>query len=90
MSETRRALPRKAISTGIKLLVISLAVGLGLSALGISARDVLGWLGGTVGEAVGVGANLLEWAWSYVILGAAIVLPIWLILAAVRHLQRRK
>lgn len=81
---------RKAISTGIKLLAISLAVGLGLSVLGVSARDVLGWLGGTVGEAVGVGANLLEWAWSYVILGAAIVLPVWLILVALRHLQRKK
>ena len=81
---------RKAIIIGVKLLVISLAVGLVLSVLGISAPDLLGWVGGTLGEAVGMGTALVQWAWSYIILGAAIVVPVWLVVAAVRRLQRRR
>ena len=89
MAERRSPLPRGAVGTGIKLLLASLAVGLGLSVLGVSARDVLGWVSGTLGDAVGVGASVLDWAWGYVILGAAVVVPVWLVVVAVGHFKKR-
>lgn len=82
-------MPRKLIVTGVKLLLASLAVGILLSVLGITPRDILDWAGIKAQDAVEVGRSLIDWAWTYIILGAAVVIPVWLILLGWRYLRKR-
>ncbi len=73
----------------IRLLMLCLAVGLGLSFFSI---DPVGILTDTVRTVLSVGAllgRLIDWALPYVLLGAVIVVPITLLAALLRLLRRR-
>jgi len=71
--------------TGVfKILVVSLVTGAGLSALDLSAADILIELGLTperVMDLLQVGA---AWALPNIILGSMIIVPIWLVVALFR------
>jgi hypothetical protein len=80
-------LPR-VLSTVIKIAVLSLIVGLLMSVFGVRPLEVLSATGSALRDLVdwlkwGVG-----WAWKYIVLGAAIVVPLWLLLFAFRTLRR--
>lgn len=73
--------------TAIQLVIASVLVGAFLAFWGISPREfwagafdffkgLLGWLGDSVGEIV---TNLL----TYLLFGAAIVIPVWLIMRVI-------
>ncbi|WP_299810748.1 DUF6460 domain-containing protein [uncultured Roseibium sp.] len=68
------------LSTVIKIAVISLLVGAGLSLIDISAEDILGFVGLSP-MALWVYLNLfIDWAIPNMIVGAFIVVPVWLII----------
>ncbi|KZM51654.1 DUF6460 domain-containing protein [Labrenzia sp. OB1] len=68
------------LSTVIKIAVFSLLVGAGLSLIDISADDILGYVGLSP-MALWVYLNLfIDWAIPNMILGAFIVVPVWLII----------
>lgn len=80
------ALPRITTATVVKLVVASLCVGLVLAWLDKDPIDLLYWARGVITNLLywtsGVISNLLGNATSsvkYVLLGAVIVVPIWLI-----------
>jgi hypothetical protein len=79
--------------TGIQLVIASVLVGAFLAFWGISPREfwsgafeffkgILGWLGDSVGEIV---TNLL----TYLLFGAAIVIPVWLVLRIINGPGRK-
>jgi hypothetical protein len=72
-----------------KLVLLSIVVGLILSVLGLDPRDLLGSLRRLVSHIWEMGFEIVEWVWGYLILGAAVVLPIWLIVRLVRAPQGR-
>lgn len=76
-------MPRNIVGTIVKIAVLSLIVGLILSALDISPARVLEGLGVTARDAIDSGASLVAWALEYVVVGAVIVVPIWLIVAVI-------
>jgi uncharacterized membrane protein len=83
-------MPSNILATVVKLLLASLAVGLGLSALDItSLKEVLAGIGELARYAVDQGGDLAAWAFGYIVLGAAVVVPVWLIIALFRRLRRR-
>ena len=57
----------------------SLAVGLVLAVLGVTPVDVLDGASRAAKGAWGAVSGVLGWAGSYILLGALVVLPVWLL-----------
>ena len=60
-------------------MVFSLIVGLLLSFFDINPTELLAAFGETAEMIFGVVADIIEWAVKYILLGAVVVVPIWLI-----------
>ena len=72
------SIKRFTFATFIKLAIASLVVGWLLSVLGITPQDLLTKLSG-LGLGPWAGASdFAGWAGAYVLLGALVVLPVWL------------
>ena len=77
------------LATALKLLLASLAVGLVLSALNITSAQVFNRIALLARYTVDTAGDLAVWAFGYIILGAAVVMPIWLIIAVFQRIRRR-
>lgn len=75
--------------TLLRLFFYSLIIGLALSALDITPESLLGAIGGTVENIFRVVVDAIEWAVPFVLIGAVVVVPIWLVFAAWRFIRRR-
>lgn len=71
---------RVNIGTVIKLAIASLVVGWVLSVLGVTPADVMAKFSGLANGLWAGSRDFLGWAGGYVLLGALVVLPIWLAL----------
>ncbi|PHP66263.1 hypothetical protein CSC94_15145 [Zhengella mangrovi] len=67
-----------------KILVISLITGAGLSALNLSAADILQQLGLTPERVLGLLQRGAEWAIPNIVLGSMIIVPVWLVVYLLR------
>ena len=72
------------LSTFFKIAVISLLVGAGLSFVNITAQDILGSVGMSPLELWIYLMEFRDWAIPNMILGAFIVVPIWLVIYLIR------
>lgn len=63
----------------IRLAVISLIVGIILSALGLSPYDIINSLRTLAQRIYEMGFDAVEWVFRYFLLGAVVVFPIWLV-----------
>ncbi len=77
-------MPQNITSTIIKVVVWSLVIGLLLAAFDIQPKALLEGLGETVQSIFDLVASFIEWTVPYILLGAVVVIPIWLIMAAIR------
>ena len=75
---------KSATSTAIKIAVASLGVGLILSLFDIKPQDLMRNLGETVVEIFNLMVGVVEWSVPYILIGAIVVVPIWLIRVAIR------
>ena len=64
----------------VRLILVSVLVGVILSALGLDPLDILHSLERLVRNIWNMGFDAVRWLWGYFLLGAVIVIPIWLIL----------
>ena len=80
---------RNISRTLLRLFFVSLIIGLALSVLNVSPESLLGAIGGTAESIFQVAVDALKWAVPYVLIGAVVVLPIWLVLSAWRLIRRR-
>ncbi len=71
----------------LKLALWSLVVGVILSLFDLTPRVLLAKLGGTAEAVFDFAVSAVEWAVPYVLLGALIVVPIWLLTAGWRKLK---
>ena len=74
----------------IRLAVLSIVVGIVLSALGINPQNLVYHLNLLARRIYDMGFGAVEWALSYLILGAMVVVPIWLIARFFGALGTRK
>lgn len=81
--------PKTVLSTILKLAVVSLIVGLLLSWLDITPEDIFANFGDTVLAIFNKAEDLVEWGAGYIVIGAVIVVPIWLVIAVVNALSGR-
>ncbi len=75
--------------TLIRLIFYSLVLGLVLSAVDVSPESLLGAIGGTAENIFLVVVDAVEWSVPFVLIGAVVVIPIWLIMSAWRFIRRR-
>ncbi len=61
-----------------KLLIASLLVGLALDFFNISPTDLIHDIPATMGKIYDVIIGVFEWGGKYVLLGAIIVVPVWI------------
>lgn len=63
----------------VRLAVLSIIVGIVLSALGITPRNLFYHLDILVRRLYDMGFGAIEWVVQYMILGAMVVVPVWVI-----------
>lgn len=63
----------------IRLALISIAVGIVMSALGIDLSNFFDRLNTLLRNLYDLGFGAIEWVLQYMLLGALIVVPIWLV-----------
>jgi galactitol-specific phosphotransferase system IIC component len=71
------------------LVLLCLLVGLFLDSLGVSARGMLDNTWATMLSVVRLGENAFQWALPYTLLGAVVVVPVAVLLFALRRFLRR-
>jgi hypothetical protein len=77
------------IGTVLKLLVASLIVGAILMWLDLDALGLLRWAGDALRNLAASMGDIFRWAIGPILLGATVVVPIWLILLLVRRARGR-
>ncbi len=81
---------KSTFSTVVKLAVISLLVGMALAFFDITPQRLLENLGSTVIEIYRLILRFLRWSLEYILIGAVVVLPIWLALYLVRMARKKE
>ena len=82
-------MPRITLRTIVKIILACLVVGLVLSTLDIDPRNILQSAQGAIEWLIEVGGEFFAWAVTYILIGAIVVIPIWLLTYAVKALKRR-
>ncbi len=67
-----------------KLILLSILIGVVLSALGLDPWNIVKSVTDLIRNVWNMGFDALRWLWQYFLLGAVLVIPIWLILRLVR------
>ena len=67
-----------------KLVLLSILIGVVLSALGLDPLNIFKSVEDMIRHIWNMGFDAVRWLWQYFLLGAVIVIPIWLILRLVR------
>jgi hypothetical protein len=68
----------------VRLILLSIVVGVILSAIGLDPWNIARSLERLVRGIWDMGFEAVAWVWRYFLLGAVLVIPIWLILRLVR------
>ena len=82
-------MPSNVVSTIIKLIVASVIVGFVMSYLDLTPRQAFEGMGDAAMEVFEMGSSIFEWGFSYLLLGAAVVIPIWLIAMGWKMLRKK-
>ena len=67
-----------------KLILLSILIGVVLSALGLDPWNIVKSVTDLIRNVWNMGFDAVRWLWQYFLLGAVLVIPIWLILRLVR------
>jgi hypothetical protein len=81
--------PNITFGTILRILVASLVVGMAMAWFDVQPRDILGWVTGSVEEVLANAQAWIGWTIKYVLLGAVIVVPVWLLGYLFQFLRRR-
>lgn len=83
----RRFLGGSPLAVFIKLALLSILVGFVLTVIGLDPRNILWSIEALIRSVFNLGFEAFDWLWRYLLLGAVIVVPLWLI---TRFIQSRK
>jgi hypothetical protein len=67
-----------------KLILLSVLIGVVLSALGLDPWNIVQSVERLIRHIWDMGFDAVRWLWQYFLLGAVLVIPIWLILRLMR------
>lgn len=83
----KRFLGGSPLAVFIKLALLSILVGFVLTVFGLNPYNIIESIRNLIVSIYNLGFEAFDWLWRYLLLGAVIVVPIWLIM---RVLQSRK
>jgi len=83
-------MPRITGRTVVKLVLVSLLVGLILASLNIDPQNVLQSAMEGIESLIELAADIFGWAFTYILIGAVIVVPVWLIMYAWRYIRGKR
>ncbi len=63
-----------------RLVLVSILVGVVLTALGLDPFDIVHSIERLIRSIWNMGWDAVKWLWRYFLLGAVIVIPIWLVM----------
>jgi len=66
-----------------RLILVSILVGVILSALGLDPFDIVRSIERLIRNVWNMGFDAVRWLWRYFLLGAVIVIPIWIVMRLV-------
>jgi Family of unknown function (DUF6460) len=72
-----------------RLILLCILIGVVLSVIGIDPSDIVNSIRRLVYSIWDMGFDAVRWLWSYFLLGAVIVIPIWLIVRLMRASKGR-
>ena len=67
----------------VRLILLSIVIGVLLSALGLDPWNIVESVERLIRWIYNLGWDAVEWIWRYFVLGAVLVIPIWLIVRVV-------
>jgi hypothetical protein len=73
----------------VRLILLSILVGVLLEVLGLDPLNIIDSIEFLILRIWDMGFDAVRWIWRYLILGAVIVIPIWIILRLIRAPQGR-
>ena len=79
-----RFLGGSPLAVAFRLTMLSILVGVVLSAFGLDPRNIFNSLTRLIRDIWDMGFDAIKWVWGYFLLGAVLVIPIWLIMRLVR------
>ena len=74
----------------VRLILLSILVGVVLAALGFDPQNLFPSLQRLIARIWDMGWDAVNWAWRYFILGALLVIPIWLIVRVVKMQSQQR
>ena len=72
----------------VRLILLSLLVGVVLSAIGLDPLNIVYSLERLVRGIWEMGWDAIRWLWGYFLLGAVLVIPIWLVVRMAKSARR--
>ena len=72
-----------------KLVLLSILIGVILEVMGLDPWNIIQSLKTLVQRIWDMGFDAVRWLWRYLLLGAALVVPIWLVLRFLRAAKGR-
>ena len=72
------------------MILVSILVGVVLSVLGLDPFDIVRSIERLIRSIWDMGFDALRWLWRYFLLGAVIVIPIWLVMRIVKTSQKKQ
>ncbi|MAW53913.1 MAG: hypothetical protein CMM69_00335 [Rhodospirillaceae bacterium] len=82
-------MPKITVSTIVKLIIACLLVGLVLSTLDVDPRNILAIGQAVIEWLIEVGGEFFARALTYILIGAIVVIPIWVIMYLLRAVKSR-
>ena len=72
------------LGTVLKLVIISVLVGPAMNLFGVTPDNVFDFLAGALQSSFHFAVDSLHWAFQYLLIGAAVVIPIWLVIFLIK------
>jgi hypothetical protein len=82
-----RFLGGSPLSVLVRLVLLSILVGVILSALGLDPWNIMRSIENLIRGLWNMGFDAIVWLWRYFLLGAVLVIPIWLVVRLARGMQ---
>ncbi|MBI3436894.1 MAG: hypothetical protein HY056_17720 [Proteobacteria bacterium] len=83
-----RFLGGSPVSIVVRLVLLSILVGVVLAAIGLDPMNILISVERLIRTVWDMGFDAVRWVWRYFLLGAVIVVPIWLLARLARGARR--
>jgi len=77
------------LSVIVRLILLSILIGVILEVIGLDPWNIIESLKRLVLHIWDMGFDAVRWLWRYLLLGAAVVVPIWLVVRVMRVAKRQ-